>query len=165
MPGKNFVLYVRNFIFGAEDSLVSTVGLLSGVAIGGVAKVDILLTGMVLIFVEAFSMAVGSFLTEYSAEEYVNRAKVSISNPFAGGVVMFFSYLFTGLIPLWPYVVFDINPAFWVSIASSVVGLSLLGVVSARVLRIPLLGSALRMTLIGAVAIAVGALIGQIFKH
>src|SRR3989344_3129963 len=69
MPGKNFVLYVRNFIFGAEDSLVSTVGLLSGVAIGGVAKVDILLPGMVLIFVEAFSMAVGSFLAEFSVRK------------------------------------------------------------------------------------------------
>jgi VIT1/CCC1 family predicted Fe2+/Mn2+ transporter len=51
-------IYLRNFIFGVEDSLVSTVGLLSGVAVAGVASRTILLTGVVLIFVEAFSMAV-----------------------------------------------------------------------------------------------------------
>ena len=52
--------YFRNFIFGVEDSLVSTVGLLSGVAIAGVPSRTILLTGVVLILVEAFSMAAGA---------------------------------------------------------------------------------------------------------
>ena len=56
-------LYLRNFIFGVEDSLVSTVGLLSGVAVANVDQATIFLTGMVLIFVEAFSMGVGSFPT------------------------------------------------------------------------------------------------------
>ena len=64
----NRILYMRNLIFGAEDSLVSTVGLLSGIAIGGVPKSAIILTGIVLIFVEAFSMGVGSYLSEYSVE-------------------------------------------------------------------------------------------------
>lgn len=164
MRDKNFVMYVRNFIFGAEDSLVSTVGLLSGIAIGGVSKTNILLTGTVLIFVEAFSMAVGSFLTEYSAQEYLTHAKVGISNPIFGGMVMFFSYLLTGLIPLWPYMVFDPVQAFWLSIGSSIIGLLLLGVISGRVLRISITRSALRMTVIGAVAIGVGALIGNMFK-
>lgn len=164
MRNDNFVMYMRNFIFGAEDSLVSTVGLLSGVTIGGVSKTGILLTGVVLIFVEAFSMAVGSFLTEYSAQEYLTGAKVRISNPFSGGVIMFFSYLLTGLIPLWPFMVFDPAQAFWFSIGSSIFGLMLLGIISARVFRISLVRSALRMTIVGAVAIGVGAVIGNMFK-
>ena len=56
--------YLRNFIFGVEDSLVSTVGLLAGVAAGGVSSAVILTTGLVLIEVEGFSMGLGSFLTE-----------------------------------------------------------------------------------------------------
>ena len=63
--------YIRNFVFGVEDSLVSTVGLLSGVAIAGVEQKYIFITGLILIFVEAFSMAVGSFLSEESAEKYI----------------------------------------------------------------------------------------------
>ena len=38
MVKKTFILYTRNFIFGSEDSLVSTVGLLAGVASAGVVS-------------------------------------------------------------------------------------------------------------------------------
>ena len=48
-------LYIRNFVFGVEDSLASTVGLLSGIATAGVNASTIVVTGAVLIFVEAFS--------------------------------------------------------------------------------------------------------------
>ena len=54
---KFSAVYIRNFIFGVEDSLVSTAGLLSGIAATGMSRPAILLTGIVLIFVEAFSMA------------------------------------------------------------------------------------------------------------
>src|SRR3989344_2538547 len=87
-----FALYVRSFIFGAEDSLVSTVGLLSGIAAAGVPQGTIFLTGMVLVFVEAFSMAAGSFLSERSAEEYVSRSGVPMRYFVVGGVIMFLSY-------------------------------------------------------------------------
>ena len=89
-----FVSYFRNFIFGVEDSLVSTVGLLSGVAIAGVAKETIFLTGIVLIFVEAFSMAAGSFLSESTAEEYESGSNKVERSSFISGAVMFFSYYF-----------------------------------------------------------------------
>ena len=69
MHSKTFILFVRNFIFGAEDSLVSTVGLLAGVASAGIPRKDIIISGVVLIFVEAFSMGVGSFLSERTTEE------------------------------------------------------------------------------------------------
>jgi hypothetical protein len=43
-------MFLRNFIFGIEDSLVSTVGLLSGIAIEHIPQVTIVLTGVVLKF-------------------------------------------------------------------------------------------------------------------
>jgi len=55
-------LNFRNFVFGVEDSLVSTVWLLSGAAAVVVAQETVLPTDFVLIFVEEFSMGVGSFL-------------------------------------------------------------------------------------------------------
>ncbi len=63
-------IYVRNIIFGIEDSLVSTVGLLAGIAVGNASIHTILSTGVIYVFVEGFSMAVGSFLSEESAQEY-----------------------------------------------------------------------------------------------
>src|SRR3990167_523191 len=97
--------YFRNFIFGVEDSLVSTVGLLSGVAIAGVERETILLTGVVLIFVEAFSMAAGSFLSESSAEEFTTQKSASGTSSLFAGSIMFASYFVAGFIPLFPYVV------------------------------------------------------------
>ena len=62
MRSTNNTSYYRNFVFGVEDSLVSTVGLLSGISIAGVTNKTIIMTGVILIFVEAVSMGAGSFL-------------------------------------------------------------------------------------------------------
>src|SRR3989344_4537783 len=87
------VSYFRNFIFGVEDSLVSTVGLLSGVAVANVSREHIILTGIILLLVEGLSMAVGSFLTEYSVEEYTHQTERPTKRNVISGVIMFFSYL------------------------------------------------------------------------
>src|SRR3990167_8861281 len=97
---KKFVSHLRSFVFGVEDSLVSTVGLLSGIAASGMSGREILLTGSVLVLVEAFSMAAGSFLSEYSAEEYLAKEKVMVVRPLLDGTIMFFSYFLSGFIPL-----------------------------------------------------------------
>jgi hypothetical protein len=44
---KNSDLYVRNIVFGISDSLVSTVGLLSGIDVSGTSRQIIILTGIV----------------------------------------------------------------------------------------------------------------------
>lgn len=160
---KNFLrtpLFVRNFIFGVEDSLVSTVGLLSGVSIAGVSKTTIFLTGMVLIFVEALSMGAGSFLSENSAETYAKKSEVPVGTMIAGGLVMFFSYFFAGFVPLLPYILLDPEVAFWISIGISLVSLFVLGAVSARVSHIRLLPQALKMFIVGGSAIIIGVIVG-----
>lgn len=153
--------YFRNFIFGVEDSLVSTVGLLSGVAIAGVAHETILLTGIVLIFVEAFSMAAGSFLSETSAEEFAAKRHTANTRPASAGVVMFFSYFAAGFIPLFPYLVLGGDTAFFSSIFVSVLALFVLGAVSGIFSRTSITKSAIRMGVVGGVAIAVGVTVGS----
>ncbi|KKU50041.1 MAG: hypothetical protein A3F53_02565 [Candidatus Zambryskibacteria bacterium RIFCSPHIGHO2_12_FULL_48_10] len=157
-----FVSYFRNFIFGVEDSLVSTVGLLSGVAIAGVAKETIFLTGIVLIFVEAFSMAAGSFLSESTAEEYESGSNKVERSSFISGAVMFFSYFLSGLIPLAPYLAWPVSKALPSSIALSVAALFLLGIVGAKVTKTSVSKNTLRMVAIGGTAIAIGIATGSI---
>jgi VIT1/CCC1 family predicted Fe2+/Mn2+ transporter len=158
------VLYVRNFVFGVEDSLVSTVGLLSGIAAAGMGQRNLVMTGIVLLFVEAFSMAVGSFLSEYSAEEYVAHTEVTSRYSIAAGIVMFVSYFFFGLIPLGPYMLFDPMRAFWVSIVLSLLVLSLLGVASARMFKVNIVKSTARMLFVGGMAIALGIFVGGLIN-
>ncbi|PIT92343.1 MAG: hypothetical protein COU08_02945 [Candidatus Harrisonbacteria bacterium CG10_big_fil_rev_8_21_14_0_10_42_17] len=154
-------LYVRNFIFGVEDSLVSTVGLLSGIAIADVPRTTIFLVGIVLIFVEAFSMGVGSFLSEHSVKDYLYGGATKQTRNFIGSVIMFLSYFASGFIPLAPYIILPTTIAFWVSIVVSCGALLLLGYVSARLSHTSVWRSSLRMFLIGGAAIVLGVLVGR----
>ena len=155
---------VRNFIFGVEDSLVSTVGLLSGIAITGVSRNYVILTGAVLIFVEAFSMAVGSVLSEHSAEEYERHKEISIRNSAKGGLIMFFSYFISGFIPLSPYVFLQNNNALAVSIAFSITALGLLGIFSGKISGTSIFANMLKMVILGGVAIIVGVVVGKVLN-
>ncbi len=159
-PQSALVSYFRNFIFGVEDSLVSTVGLLSGIAIAGVSPKDILITGVVLIFVEAISMSAGSFLSESSAEEYTSHSERTTDKSYISAFVMFISYFISGFFPLLPYMFLPVSVAFWASIATSITVLFVLGIVSASVARVGILKNAIRMALIGGLAIGVGVLVG-----
>lgn len=153
---NNFTTLYRNFIFGVEDSLVSTVGLLSGVAIAGVPRETIVLTGVVLILVEALSMAAGSFLSEVSAEEYEAAGAPTSRRSVWAGAVMFGSYFVAGFVPLFPYVVYPPGAAFQLSIVYSLLALFALGLLSGALSRSNLWRAALRMALVGGVAIAAG---------
>lgn len=60
---------VEEVVFGVEDSLVSTVGALTGIAVGTQSAYVVILSGIVLIFAEATSMTAGSYLSSKSEGE------------------------------------------------------------------------------------------------
>jgi VIT1/CCC1 family predicted Fe2+/Mn2+ transporter len=154
-------LYIRNFIFGIEDSLVSTVGLLSGVAAAGLDRSTIFLTGVVLIFVEAFSMGIGSYLSEEFAGDYINNSQKVHSKSITGALIMLFSYFAAGFIPLSPYLIFNVPTALLISILFSLITLFLLGSVSAKFFNINVTKHGLRILTIGGTAIAIGVIVGK----
>lgn len=158
--------YFKSFVFGVEDSLVSTVGLLSGVALAGVASATVILTGIVLIFVEAFSMGAGEYLSEYETEEYQKQGEVSGRTSITASGIMFVSYLIAGFIPLSPYLLFDASfDALPYSIGASLVALFGLGLVGAHITKTSYLRHAIRMLGVGGAAILVGILAGQLVGH
>lgn len=166
MLNKPFsVSYLRNFIFGVEDSLVSTVGLLSGVAVADVPSNTILLTGVILIFVEAVSMAAGSFLSESFADGYVTKAETPTRSSFISGAIMFFSYFISGFVPLLPYLLLPVEAAFWYSIAFSIIALFILGIVGAKISGINILRNSFRMAVVGGLAISVGVIAGNLLSR
>lgn len=157
--------YLRTFIFGVEDGLVSTVGLLSGIAIAGTPRATIFLTGLVLIFVEGFSMAVGSFLSESSAEEFLEkkeRAGTKLS--LLAGVLMFASYVGAGFIALAPYLFLPVSPAFYLSVILSLIALLGLGVIGGKLSQVSLTKSGIKMVAVGGVAILVGIVVGRLVQ-
>lgn len=155
--------YLRNFIFGVEDSLVSTVGLLAGVAAADVSPRAILTTGLVLIVVEGFSMGVGSFLTEETTEEMAGETPRTLE-AVKGASTMLVSYCLAGLLPLAPYVFLTGKNAVFTSIALSLIGLFGLGYGTSIYFGRPHpYKRAVKMMLLGGIAVAVGMLIGKLF--
>lgn len=64
---------IRDIVFGLEDGLVSTLGVITGIAEGSKSGYIVVLSGLVVIFVEALSMAAGSFLSAKSEKEVKDR--------------------------------------------------------------------------------------------
>ncbi|MGB4076571.1 MAG: VIT1/CCC1 transporter family protein [Minisyncoccia bacterium] len=154
--------YLRNFVFGVEDSLVSTVGLLSGVAIAGMGTREIFITGLILIFVEAISMAAGSFLSESTAEEMRTGSDRVSTKSYLASLTMLISYFISGFIPLVPYLFLSASAALWASIGVSLAALLVLGAASGALTRTSLTRNAFRMVLIGGLAIGIGTIVGTL---
>jgi len=165
MAKKEKTIYIRNFQLGVEDSLVSTVGLLAGLSSADIAGSVILVSGIVLIFVEAFSMGVGSFISEESVQEYTKHNDKFSKESMIGAFIMFFSYLISGLIPLSPYLLLKVEPAFYTSIVLTLFSLFALGAVSAYHFKHKdYLAHGIRTFVIGGMAAGVGILIGKLFR-
>jgi vacuolar iron transporter family protein len=77
---------IRDFVFGMEDGLVSNLGLVLGVYIGGGETFIVVLAGLASMFAGAFSMAAGSYLSakaqrEVYEQEITTTKKTLEENP------------------------------------------------------------------------------------
>lgn len=147
--------YFKSLVFGAEDSLVSTLGVLFGVASANMSKRSILVTGLIIISVEAISMGVGSFLTETSAHE-VNGVD-NADKPSMDGLIMFTSYFLFGFVPLVPYILFSAPIAKFVSLVITLITLFLIGFLPTKKLK-----AGFRMAFLAGIAVVVGFSIGRL---
>ena len=94
--------FVRNLIYGIEDSLISTTGMVVGITFAGLPNKHIIIAALVLIFVEATSMSYGAFLAE---ESFIKTAQMSedTAHVVLYAITMLLSYAFAGLIVILPY--------------------------------------------------------------
>ncbi len=72
------------------------------------------------------------------------------------------TYLVAAIIPLWPYLVFDISTALPISVVCTLIALFILGIAKGRVARLSILRSGIKVTVIGAVSAAIGFGVGHL---
>lgn len=96
--------FIRNLVYGIEDSLLSTTGVVVGVALAGMSRPSVVITGSILTLVGALSMAFGAFVSE---ESFMKTAKLKygVKNVLTYATVMFTAYAFAGLVPMLPFIV------------------------------------------------------------
>ncbi|MSR68271.1 hypothetical protein EXS66_00615 [Candidatus Saccharibacteria bacterium] len=154
--------YVHSLFFGIEDSLISTTGVLAGVAIGAGSKSLILLTALVIISVSSTSMAASEFISE-ETEEAVIKEKLP-ANPLISALLIFVAYIVVGVILLLPYLIWPYMRAIPVSIGLALLGLIALGILKGKLTHKSRLRGAAEVLIVGGIATGIGLIIGVTFK-
>lgn len=155
---------MREVTFGMEDSFVSTVGAITGMAVGAQNRSMVILAGLIIIVVEATSMAAGSYLSSKASADANHRTTSSPSGarPLIGGVTMLFSYVIAGFFPLLPYLLLPLDFAVEVSIFLTLVMLFLVGAWQTKYTGRKWWKSAFEMFLVGGTAIVIGIVVGRL---
>jgi vacuolar iron transporter family protein len=73
---------IREFIFGIQDGLISTVGLLAGVQGAMENNIVVIVAGFTAMFSGAISMAAGSYLSSGAQKEIVDAEKLAAREPY-----------------------------------------------------------------------------------
>lgn len=153
--------YLQSAMFGFNDALVSTTGVIVGISTGTGNKQVVILAGVVTILVEALSMGSGQYLSSKSAHQ-LDRTD-SFRVPMVSGLIMFGAYFLAGLVPLLAIIVTPMSYARNVAIVAALLCLLLLGYVKGKVVKVSPIRSALEVFVIGGAATVIGIIAGRVF--
>lgn len=155
--------YLRSMLFGLQDGLVSTTGVVVGISTGVPDKEIIILASFVAVAVEASSMAAGQYSSEKAVHQ-LDKTGRHTDNLVMGALIMFISYLMAGMIPIAPIVIFDQPAGRYVSIVFAFLGLFVIGYIKGQVVQQKPLRSAIELFIIGGTATIIGLLVGHFLK-
>lgn len=155
--------YLRSLMFGLQDGIVSTTGVVVGISTGVESKEIVVLAAFVAVTVEATSMAAGQYSSEKAVHQMDKSGKHSDSLVI-GAFIMFISYILGGLFPILPTLIFDQSTARIVAIIAAFIGLFVVGYVKGHVVEHKPLRSAFELFVIGAIATAIGVIVGNLLK-
>jgi len=154
--------YIRSLVFGFQDALVSTTGIVVGISVGVSNKQFIILSALVTISVEALSMGAGQYLSEKSVHDLPTSHHRH--NLLIGSLMMFLSYLIGGFVPILP-IFFTLPPVSSIlSVIFAFTGLFALGFFKAKLFSGQVWRSAIEMLLIGGLTTLIGLFVGFTLK-
>ena len=95
-------VHAREFVFGIQDGLISTVGLLSGVVAATGSRTIVILTGVAAGLTGALSMATGSYLSartekEIFEKEFLDQKRLAEEQPWLAQEALLESLVKEGL--------------------------------------------------------------------
>ena len=161
----------RDIIFGLEDSIVSTLGVVVGIAAGTDSRYIVLLSALVVIVVESLSMTAGSYLSNKSELEIIcarrglevkKKEKAFLLESLIDSLFMLVSYVTGGILSVLPFFLFPPQSAILPAIGLSVASLFGIGFIKGRYVKVNALRSGLEMSLVSFFAAGLGYLVGKL---
>ena len=153
--------YVRSIVFGFQDALVSTTGIVVGISAAVNNRNYILLTAAVTIIIEALSMAAGQYLSEKSVHDLPKSNHQD--DLFIGSILMFLSYIIGGIIPVIPFLFSFSTWTPILSVISAFAGLFILGYLKDKLFIKKSNHGSIEMLIVGGITVLIGLLIGSLF--
>ena len=155
--------YLRSLMFGLQDGIVSTTGVVVGISTGVSDRQIIVLAALVAVTVEASSMAAGQYSSEKAVHQ-MNKSAKHTDNLYMGALIMFLAYLMGGSFSIIPILVFDQPIARVFAIASAFAGLFIVGLLKGYLVEHRPLRSAIELFIIGSITTTVGVIVGYLLK-
>lgn len=106
--------FLRDIVFGVHDALLTNIGIVTGFVAALESNRLILIAALIDLFISAFAMSFGTYLSRTSESAYLEdqlhedaHADVTnaIGSPISAAVVMWITYVVSGIIPLLPFMV------------------------------------------------------------
>jgi VIT1/CCC1 family predicted Fe2+/Mn2+ transporter len=166
--------FLRDIIFGVHDALLTNIGIITGFVAALQENHLILLAAIIDVVISAFAMAFGTYLSRTSESDYLKgqldaKAHADLedvmANPIVAAVVMWFTYVISGSIPLIPFM-FGLLPQDAVRYATvlALIVFFIVGYLKGAITRTNRWLSGLQFLLFGSIAATVGYFIG-IYGH
>ncbi len=163
--------YIADIIYGANDGIITTFCVVTGVKGAKLAPLVIIILGVVNLLGDGVSMGASSYLSARVGA--AAKGKSDYLNPFLHGLVTFLAFIICGAVPLISFVLMPgfLEHQFWISCALT--GITLFMVGSLRVLMVGTgwltwLKGGLEMLTVGSVAAmiayGVGHILGQTYE-
>lgn len=149
--------YLAEVIYGANDGIVTTFAVVSGVAGAALNPSIVLILGAANLFADGFSMGMSNYLSEQSERAYreaTGGGAASAKSPHRTAAVTFGAFVLAGWTPLLPYAV-GLRPLFDLSVLATALAFFLVGASRTLVTRRSWYRSGTEMLVVGMVAAGV----------
>jgi vacuolar iron transporter family protein len=153
--------YLPDLVYGANDGIITTFAVVSGVVGADLSERIILILGFANLLADGFSMGASNFLSRRSYAEAEQRAEGREAARHGAATVV--GFVIAGLVPLVAYLAPVPDGArFPVAVALTLTTLFTVGASRAAVTRLGWVRSGLEMLFVGALAAAVAFSIGAL---
>ncbi len=150
-------------MFGLQDGIVSTAGVVVGISTGIDDRDVIVLAAIVAVMVEATSMAAGQYSSEKAVHQLDQEGRHKDSL-FLGAAIMFVAYLLGGMVSIVPTLVFGQPEARIIAVVAAFAGLFVVGFWKGRHVGVKPLQSAGELLFIGGIACTIGLVVGYVLE-
>ncbi|HEY4518540.1 MAG TPA: VIT1/CCC1 transporter family protein [Candidatus Paceibacterota bacterium] len=159
--------YIKEIVYGANDGVVTTFAVIAGVAGADLSTSIVLIIGFANIFADGFSMAASDYLgtkSECEAKEGT-VAECEPAHIWRSAWYTFWAFAVAGVVPLIPYLLgMSVTGAWRLSVATTVVGLFLVGAMRSHYTKKHFVTSGLEVLLVGGAAAVIAYFVGAFLK-